>query len=43
MVSMPSPRRLTLGEALITTTLFSIYVGTRSAARTIGAVQSMYR
>jgi len=36
---MPSPRRLSLGEALITTTLFSIYVGTTGTARAISVVQ----
>jgi hypothetical protein len=37
--SMPTPRRLNLGEALITTTLFSIYVGTTGTARAISMVQ----
>jgi hypothetical protein len=39
---MPTPRRLSLGEALITTTLFSIYVGTTGTARAISVVQKAY-
>ncbi len=41
LVNMPSSRRLTIGEALITTTLFSIYIGTRGTARAIGAIESL--
>jgi hypothetical protein len=37
------PFRHRLGETLITTTLLSIYVSTRSTARAIGAVQAFYR
>jgi hypothetical protein len=36
---MPTPRRVSLGEALITTTLFSIYLGTTGTARAISVVQ----
>ena len=35
---MPTP---SLGEVAITTTLLSIYIGARSADRTLGAIQSM--
>jgi hypothetical protein len=37
---MPSPRRLSPGEALITTTLLSIYLGARGTALTIAAAQA---
>jgi hypothetical protein len=36
-------RSLTLGEALISTALLSIYVGTRGTALAIAAAQSLTR
>jgi hypothetical protein len=37
---MPNPGRVSLGEALITTTLLSIYVGSRGTAMAIAAAQT---
>jgi len=37
---MPSPRRISLGEALITTALLSIYLGCRGTALAIAAAQT---
>ena len=40
---MPTPRREDLVEAVITTTLFSIYAGARGTARALGFVQLFVR
>jgi hypothetical protein len=40
---MPTTRRPSLGEALITTTLLSIYIGTTGTARAISVVQAVSR
>jgi hypothetical protein len=37
---MPIPGRISLGEALISTTLLSIYLGSRCAALAITAAQT---
>jgi len=40
---MPTPGRKRLGEALITTTLWSIYLGSRGTVMAIAAAQSVQR
>jgi hypothetical protein len=40
---MPTPGRKRLGEALITTTLWSIYLGSRGAVLAIAAAQGVQR
>jgi len=37
---MPNPSRADLGELALTTTLMSIYLGTRGTARALGTVQA---
>jgi hypothetical protein len=40
ITGMPNLGRMSLGEALITTTLLSIYLGSRSTALAIAAAQT---
>ncbi len=39
---MPTSRRFGLGEAVLTTALLSIWLGSRGTARVLGAVQGVY-
>jgi hypothetical protein len=38
---MPTPTRSGLGEVALTTTLLTIYLGTKGTSRTLGAVQAL--
>jgi hypothetical protein len=38
---MPTPTPSGLGEVALTTTLLTIYIGTKGTSRTIGALQAL--